>query len=1363
VGSFGLTSTLQDRERGRLVGLSAQLESLEKLSADSLLEMKRNMEALEEQCGLKNSERSLFEPSVHVEISGHVSDTKHLEEQRLLSEGMSTVSHLERERLFELPARFELLVGASHSRFEIESSSQRNAAADSVKLVSSHTDTGRQPPIEIGASLDEVGDVHAHMGITLDPSLENARTEALELVSSRADTERQAQMEIGAPLQVVEGVHAHMAITVGPALEDARTEALDLVSSHAHTERQAQMEIGAPLEVVGSVHAHVNINSAPSLEDTRTDSIELVASHTDVEGQPSMVGIPLGMTGGTPIHTSIEGSSAAETSESVVAVVNETSPLDFSGGLSSSDHEVEENVEAAEDTPQESTQERVEDDSSMSEDEFDFDLNSQTSAEAPGGEMETEIASAGLEIDDEPSPSEVRATEGVGTSTNAALSEQAGGSETPRGVWVCLACTYMHQSDAERCFLLCAMCGTTKPDNGAVSSTSSESEAAVEPSPAQDGAAAGTSRIAAQTHSAEVPKKPARPSTTPKPKKAQPPALPGSKQARKPALASTQREAQPSLPASKTAKKALHPSSKKASLAAIKKVSLPASQRAQNTRPPHYKHALHPSRASNETTAGHGEASSSAARQTDGGPVASGGATTGVGAALPREPGGKGTSESQCAVARSTQQNQFKRALGFPSKENNCMVRLVHPPLPRPSAHLAHNRARQEGQGSATPVPRLGLDWAFTHALPHNVCFEPLCRLLHAAWTYKKEGSVPSKEAASRVRRFLSSVATYDTTVRVVMARFGFRLLGAAFFQIGTVDESIKGLEDTVTVHLVVTDPEERNCGVEVALLSFLLNAGCFLQLKKLLVHCGDAGEQEALARLPFAKSNLRFKLLPGLPRSPGGLFVEASLTPDMEDACFARPAVVLAEMQIARKYKIAMDQFYDTSKDAGSIPADDELREGTMVAVWNPTAALFHLARVTDSGCSTPKNATMAEQEAGSRKGRQMELMYIRWDSKKCSYVEDEKSAADQIYSCELKHVTYRQACDLELSFRCGYGLDEDGNELQSARYWYQIALSPGGVGWFPLISDLLSHKPMLSINWFNLSTLRPTFDELNARIDLHCANFDKKSPSGLPWDEVRRRVGAFLAPTCAEDGDRTEQPGGGRRALSLSCGRAAIACALQKIGWSVKVLDCNRARDEAHFSRTSAVDVNNDQADTELIKLDFLDFAVGVLRGHIKTVLLDFIDENMECRTFTHHAESHLERTYENSFMGSSKTAMGTNLRIHYLLAFLRRMQEENNRVNLLSVSAQATRAFHPLIRHLMEPAGTEVETDLRLNMHKISLSYCSLGSRPRCSFVQLWSSSSLHDCFATIGDSVFSCSCTTPCWVQTLKYNSRMCDSV
>ena len=79
----------------------------------------------------------------------------------------------------------------------------------------------------------------------------------------------------------------------------------------------------------------------------------------------------------------------------------------------------------------------------------------------------------------------------------------------------------------------------------------------------------------------------------------------------------------------------------------------------------------------------------------------------------------------------------------------------------------------------------------------------------------------------------------------------------------------------------------------------------------------------------------------------------------------------------------------------------------------------------------------------------RQMELTYITWDPKTMEYIEDERSKKDILYTAQLEKVDVRQAADLELSYICGYGLDQDGGEFKPRRYWHPVSVRPGGQGW--------------------------------------------------------------------------------------------------------------------------------------------------------------------------------------------------------------------------------------------------------------------------------------------------------------------------
>lgn len=173
------------------------------------------------------------------------------------------------------------------------------------------------------------------------------------------------------------------------------------------------------------------------------------------------------------------------------------------------------------------------------------------------------------------------------------------------------------------------------------------------------------------------------------------------------------------------------------------------------------------------------------------------------------------------------------------------------------------------------------------------------------------------------------------------------------------------------------------------------------------------------------------------------------------------------------------------------------------------------------------------------------------------------------------------------------------------------------------------------------------PNAEELLERAQLHSTRFKgKAAPSGMSWDEVRKRVGTLHLPshlTSNVDSGNSNGDLTTLRALSLYCGRAGIACALKKRGWIVKVLDIDRDQMVASCG-PSGPDCDNGLEEEDMVNLDFLDFAVGFFNQEITIARLDHIDDGMDCTTFTYLATSKHQRNKSNFFMGVSEEAMAT-----------------------------------------------------------------------------------------------------------------------
>jgi hypothetical protein len=71
------------------------------------------------------------------------------------------------------------------------------------------------------------------------------------------------------------------------------------------------------------------------------------------------------------------------------------------------------------------------------------------------------------------------------------------------------------------------------------------------------------------------------------------------------------------------------------------------------------------------------------------------------------------------------------------------------------------------------------------------------------------------------------------------------------------------------------------------------------------------------------------------------------------------------------------------------------------------------------------------------------------------------------------------------------------------------------------------------------------------------------------------------------------------------------------------------------------------NGLQESNFIHLDFLDFAMAVIKEEINVGDLHSIHDGLDCTTFTDMAISNSERTVANAFFGTSPQAFATNLR--------------------------------------------------------------------------------------------------------------------
>lgn len=100
-------------------------------------------------------------------------------------------------------------------------------------------------------------------------------------------------------------------------------------------------------------------------------------------------------------------------------------------------------------------------------------------------------------------------------------------------------------------------------------------------------------------------------------------------------------------------------------------------------------------------------------------------------------------------------------------------------------------------------------------------------------------------------------------------------------------------------------------------------------------------------------------------------------------------------------------------------------------------------------------------------------------------------------------------------------------------------------------MLMGLHKEWPSLRIDWSHYTRLRPTFNHLFSRIELHSQRFERAAPSGLEWGEVVARVGLLHVPTFLVKAPKEKVTGDGLtkcRALSLYSGRAGISCALKE-----------------------------------------------------------------------------------------------------------------------------------------------------------------------------------------------------------------------
>ena len=80
---------------------------------------------------------------------------------------------------------------------------------------------------------------------------------------------------------------------------------------------------------------------------------------------------------------------------------------------------------------------------------------------------------------------------------------------------------------------------------------------------------------------------------------------------------------------------------------------------------------------------------------------------------------------------------------------------------------------------------------------------------------------------------------------------------------------------------------------------------------------------------------------------------------------------------------------------------------------------------------------------------------------------------------------------------------------------------------------------------------------------------------------------------------------------------------------------------------ARSLQVLVLNGLDKSKFIHLDFLDFAMSVMKLDVNPGNLHAIHDGLDCTTFTDMANSTSERDISNAFFGASKEAYATNLR--------------------------------------------------------------------------------------------------------------------
>ena len=191
-------------------------------------------------------------------------------------------------------------------------------------------------------------------------------------------------------------------------------------------------------------------------------------------------------------------------------------------------------------------------------------------------------------------------------------------------------------------------------------------------------------------------------------------------------------------------------------------------------------------------------------------------------------------------------------------------------------------------------------------------------------------------------------------------------------------------------------------------------------------------------------------------------------------------------------------------------------------------------------------------------------------------------------------------------------------------------------------------------------------------------------------------------------------------RNARSLARRRAGWSANFKRLGCDVWFLDKDVTAVEDSFDpkpeyhkKTLLVVGKNGLDRRRFIHLDFLDFAMAVIKGYVNVGDLHAIHDGLDCSTFTVLAKSHNQRHPGNAWCGTSKESYATNLRHHYLIAlhlFLLKMGSTRT-CSRSAENPNAGRQFHPLTVNVVELPKAQGG----LGMARLLFSMCHIVAHP------------------------------------------------